>query len=394
MPFSRRTAWSRHENALTGALASARAGGAAVLDLTESNPTRAELFDARALVATLGHERGVRYEPEAFGHAEAREAVARYYGERGVAVPAGQVVLSASTSEAYGWLWKLLCDPGDEVIVLAPSYPLFSFLSDLEGVRLVTVPLSERRGFRLEIGELEAALTERTRAIVLVHPNNPTGTFVHPADRALLVAIAAERELALVVDEVFGDYAFDDALVARPPTFAGETRALTFVLSGLSKVVALPQVKLGWLVVAGPEALRAEALARLELVADTYLSVATPVQRALPEILAARRSVGDAIRARTRANLARLDAALAGRHEVHRLAMDAGWYAVLAAPGVPDEERFVEQLAAEQHVLVHPGYFFDFPVAGRYIVSLLTMETAFAEGIARLLAALAQSSRS
>ena len=385
-PFSRRTSWDRSENAHAEELGRARAAGRSLVDLTESNPTRCG-FGGGELVSLLGHPRGLAYAPSALGHPAARAAVARYYADRGLAVSPAGVCLAASTSEAYGWLFKLLCDRGDAALIPAPSYPLFSFLASLEDVVLTPYPLSRDEGFRLDLTALEAAITPRTRAVVLVHPNTPTGSFVRRDEAAALVALARSRGLALLVDEVFGDYAHGPLPKDRLPSFAGEREALTFVLSGLSKVVALPQLKLGWIAVSGPEALAAEALGRLEVIADTYLSVSTPVQLALPEILAQRGPIQAAIRARTAENLASLDAAIAAAGElapVRRLAVDGGWYAILEVPRTHDEDAWVELLIREDGVVVHPGYFFDFAENGYLVVSLLPDAVVFREAIGRV----------
>jgi aspartate/methionine/tyrosine aminotransferase len=389
-PFSRRTAWDRTENALTREIALARAEGRALVDLTESNPTRAGLGGGD-LVTLLGHPRGATYAPVALGHPEARAAVVRYYEDRGLEASADRVCLSASTSEAYGWIFKLLCERGDEVLVPAPSYPLFSYLAALEDVALVPYPLVRAEGlrFRVDLAALEASLGSRARAIILVHPNNPTGSFVRRDEARTLARLARERGLSLVVDEVFGDFTQGPLAADRLPSFAGEGEALTFVLSGLSKVVAQPQLKLGWIAVSGPEALAAEAMGRLEVIADTYLSVSTPVQLALPEILARRAPIQARVRARTAANLAALDAALdaAGPEApVRRLPVEGGWYAVLEVPRTRDEDAWVERLLRMDGVVVHPGYFFDFAEEGILVVSLLPEEAAFREAIGRVVA--------
>jgi aspartate/methionine/tyrosine aminotransferase len=387
-PFSRRTAWDLDGNAFAQELARARAAGRALVDLDEGNPTRVGLGGAH-LVPLLGDPRGAAYAPAALGHPEARAAVARYYEERSLAVSADRVCLSASTSEAYGWLFKLLCERGDEVLIPAPSYPLFSFLAQLEDVTLIPYPLVRRRGFRLDLDALAERITERTRAVILVHPNNPTGSFVRRDEAAALAALARDRGLALIVDEVFGDYALDPAGLAegRLPSFAEQPTALTFVLSGLSKITAMPQVKLGWIVTTGPDDLAREALARLEVVADTYLSVSTPVQLALPAILAERGPIQARILARTRRNLAALDAtieALGPEAPVRRLPVDGGWYATIEVPRTRDEDAWVELLLREDGVVVHPGYFFDFEEEGYLVVSLLPEEEAFGAAIERV----------
>jgi alanine-synthesizing transaminase len=391
--FSRRTAWDRSDNALSREIAEARASGRTLVDLTESNPTRAGLGGAE-LVPLLGDPRGAAYSPAALGHPVARAAVAIYYDGRSTPVDPERVCLTASTSEAYGWLFKLLCDDGDEVLIPAPSYPLFGFLAALEDVRLVPYPLRRDESFRADLAELEARVGPRTRAIVVVHPNNPTGTFTRRDEALGIERIARDHGLTLIVDEVFADYAMGPLEADRLPSFVGEREALTFVLSGLSKVTAMPQVKLGWIVALGPTALVDEALGRLEIVADTYLSVATPVQLALPEILARRGPIQAAIRARTEQNLAALDraiAALGGDAPVRRRAIDGGWYATIEIPRTRDEDAWISLLLREEGVIVHPGYFFDFDEEGTLVTSLLPPEEAFRDGIERVCARVAGS---
>jgi aspartate/methionine/tyrosine aminotransferase len=390
-PFSRRTAWDRTENPLAAAIARARREGRALVDLTESNPTRCG-FVGGEIVALLGDPRGAAYAPEARGHVVARAAVATYYQERGLSVTPDHVCLSASTSEAYGWLFKLLCERGDEVLVPAPSYPLFAFLAALEDVALVPYPLVRAEGFGIDLAAVRSAITGRTRAILLVHPNNPTGSFVRRDEARALVALARDRGLALVVDEVFGDYAFDPLPADRLPSFAGEDGALVFVLSGLSKVVAQPQLKLGWILVDGPEPTWREAMDRLELVADTYLSVNTPAQLALPEILAARGPIQASILARTAENLGALDAAIAAAGEsapVRRQPVGGGWYAVLEVPRTRSEDEWVLLLLETCGAIVHPGYFFDFAEDGVLVVSLLVETEAFRAAVPRVVTTLA-----
>lgn len=388
VPFSERTAWQASEGPLAAEMERARAEGRVHFDLAESNPARCGLAGGPELVAELGHARGASYEPDPRGHLEARRAVAGYYAERGVAVDPSHVVLTASTSEAYAWLFKLLCNPGEAALVPEPSYPLFELLARLEHVRLAPYPLRVEEGFRVDRHALEAAATADARAVLAVHPNNPTGSLLRREDAEALEALAAGRGMALVVDEVFGDYAWPALAADRLPTFAGRDTALTFVLSGLSKVLAMPQLKLGWMVVAGPAAVRDAALSRLEVIADTYLSVNGPVQRALPALLAGRRAVQARILDRVLGNVAVLDAALStSRAGVRRLAADAGWYAVLEVPRTETEDAWVTALLAEG-VLVHPGWFFDWPRAGYLVVSLLPEPEVFAEGARRLVARL------
>jgi alanine-synthesizing transaminase len=388
--FARRTAWDLGENRLAALVSEARASGHALVDLTESNPTRGDLAPAEPLIALLGHPRGAVYAPASLGVPAAREAVAQYYADRGLSVPADRVTISASTSEAYGFLLKLLCERGDRVLVPAPSYPLLEYLATLEDVELAPYPLVREEGFRPDLDALEraASVDHRARAIVMVHPNNPTGTFMRRSDAEAIEAIAERHELSLLIDEVFGDYAHAPLRPDRLPSFAGRSRALTFVLSGLSKVVALPQVKLGWIAASGPSPLVDEAMQRLEVIADTYLSVATGTQLALPEILAARAPIQRAILERVTGNLASLDAAIRAAGEdapVRRLPVEGGWYAILEVPRTIDEDAWLERLIKEAGVLVHPGYFFDMDADGYLVVSLLPPPHVFAPAASRLI---------
>ncbi|HLM76472.1 MAG TPA: pyridoxal phosphate-dependent aminotransferase [Polyangiaceae bacterium] len=388
-PFASRTAWDLHENTLAALVSEARRNGRDLADLTESNPTRCSIFPIEPLIELLGHPRGAAYQPASLGHPDARRAVARYYEERGLRAAEDQITLSASTSEAYGWLFKLLCERGDQVLVPAPSYPLLEYLAHLEDVTIAPYPLVREERFAIDLGALEElAASGRARAIALIHPNNPTGTFVRREQAEAVEALADRFGLALIVDEVFGDYAHKPLPADRLPSFAGRERALTFVLSGLSKVAALPQVKLGWIAASGPADRVGEAMRRLEVIADTYLSVSTPVQLALPEILAARGGIQRAILERVLQNLAALDGALEAFGEntaVRRLPVEGGWYAILQVPRTLDEDEWISLLVREEGVLVHPGYFFDMEREGFLVVSLLPEPKAFASAAARLI---------
>jgi aspartate/methionine/tyrosine aminotransferase len=377
-------------NRIAAAVDAARARDS-VIDLTEANPTVVGLsYPSGRIAAALADARGSVYAPTPEGHAEARAAVAAYYARHQAAVTAAQIVLSASTSESYAWLFKLCCDAGDEVLVPSPSYPLFEHLAALECVRPVPYPLRYHGGWFVDVEEVRRALTPRTRALVVVNPNNPTGSFLHRDEAAALTALAAEHDLALISDEVFADYG-DAPDPARVTTLAGagETGALTFCLSGLSKPAGLPQLKLGWIVVAGPAALRAAALERLHLVADTYLSVATPVQLAAPALLSLVDDVGAQIAARVRANRAALARALAGTSG-QLLRGEGGWTAVVRMPATCHEsdEAWVLALLA-RGVLVHPGYFFDLPPMC-VVVSLLVEPARLGAALPTLLDELAR----
>jgi alanine-synthesizing transaminase len=383
--FSSRLNWDLRPNRISALLDDRRRAGVHILDLTESNPTHAGLaYPSAEILAALGDARSLRYEPSPAGVAEARDAVSAYYASRGTNVPADRIVLTASTSEAYSYMFKLLADPGDEVLVPRPSYPLFEFLARLESVRAVDYPLVYDGSWRIDCAALEAALTPRTRAIVAVNPNNPTGSFLKTGELDRLVALAAARGVAIVSDEVFSDYAFA-ADAERVTTLAGVSGALAFSLSGLSKIAGLPQMKLGWIVTAGPEELRVAALARLELIADTYLSAAAPAQYGAARLMEAGAKVREQIAARTRRNLEWLRGAVAGS-ALTALAVEGGWYATLEAPRTRTEEEWTLELLVRDDVLVQPGFFFDFETEAFLVVSLLTPPDVFREGVGRLLA--------
>ncbi len=363
-----------------------RAARAKIIDLTESNPTRVGFrFPPGLLCGTAGQAIRV-YRPAPLGLPAARAAVAAHLARPGRLVAPERVALTASTSEAYGFLFKLLCDPGDEVLVPRPSYPLFEHLTRLEGVRALPYALDHHGRWELDLGGLRAALTPRARAVLLVNPNNPTGSFVSPDEVEAVARICRERDLALVSDEVFGAYSMNGAAPAPSVLDRRRPDVLAFSLGGLSKAVGLPQLKLGWMVVDGPAAVVERALAGLELIGDTYLSVAAPVQLAAGTLLAEGAAVTAQIAARVRANYAALRRRVA-RHPALRLPpVDGGWYAVLQIPATEPEETVVLELLERDRVLVHPGYFFDFPREAFLVVSLLPAPEAFEAGIARVLA--------
>ena len=382
--FASRTGWPLAPNRFSVALERHRASGREALDLTESNPTRCGFAYDPSLLAALGDARGFAYDPHPKGLCVAREAVCGYYRQHGAEVDPGQVILTASTSEGYSFLFRLLCDPGDELLVPAPSYPLFEFLAAIQDVKLVSYPLLYDHGWQIDLHSLAEKITPGTRAILVVHPNNPTGSFVKPAEMDALDSLCRERQVALVADEVFLDFAHNGAI---RPSLAGLRRALTFTLSGISKICALPQMKLAWMVVSGPAELAPDALARLDVIADTYLSVSTPLQLALPEFLARRDGIQRQVKERAAANLAELDRQLVEQPLVQRLDVEGGWYAILRVPATrPDEDLAIELL--ERHsVIVHPGHFYDFPGEGYLVVSLITPPGVFAESVQRMLAA-------
>jgi alanine-synthesizing transaminase len=383
--FSRRFHWSADPNRLTRALQARRRAGAEILDLTESNPTHAGLDYPAEILRAFDDPRALVYDPAPAGSPEARQAVRDYYARRGLRVETERILLTASTSEAYAYLFKLLTDPGDQVLVPRPSYPLFEFLADMESVEARPYPLAYHGGWSIDMDALAAAVTPRTRAVALVNPNNPTGSYVKRGELASIARLCAARGLALISDEVFSDYALGpDA--ERVRSLAGMEECLAFSMSGLSKIAGLPQMKLGWIVVSGPEAPRREAFEKLEWIADTYLSVGTPVQSAAARLLAAGEEVQGQIRARTAANLAWARAALAGSPATI-LPVEGGWYVTLQVPRVRSEEEWALVLL-ENGVLVQPGFFYDFEAEAFLIVSLLTAPEPFREGVGRLRALL------
>ncbi|MCL4402347.1 MAG: pyridoxal phosphate-dependent aminotransferase [Acidobacteria bacterium] len=380
MKFSSRFHWDMRPNRLAELLAAKRAHGVPILDLTESNPTRAGLDYPLEIVASLADTRSLVYDPQPAGMAGARAAVAAYYGD----IAPERILLTASTSEAYSYLFKLLTEPDEQVLVPRPSYPLFDFLAALEWVRVAQYPLEYHGEWTIDFPALEKAITKQTRAIVVVNPNNPTGSYLKRAELDRLAALCAARNLAIVSDEVFADYALRDD-PRRVRTLAYEDRTLAFVLSGLSKIAGLPQMKLGWIVTAGPERLRQEAFEKLEWIADTYLSVGTPVQYAAANLLAAGEAVQGQIAARARDNLEHLRAAIGADSPFRVLAVEGGWYAVVQAPRVRSEEEWALELLGSHDVLVQPGFFYDFPAEAYLVISLLTAPGPFREGVRRLL---------
>ena len=407
--FSTRTSWKLAPNRLTLAHQEAVQQGREILDLTVSNPTRVGFaYDETAILDALRNPKSLDYDPQPKGLRSAREAVAQYYpcrsdtpvdrargrpvlghpspcskgaGPNQRQVNPDAIVLTTSTSEGYSYIFRLLCNPADEILVPKPSYPLFDFLADLEDVKLVPYPLIYDHGWQIDLHILELAISGKTRAIVLVHPNNPTGSYVTADERARLNRFCREYDLALIVDEVFLDYSLDGS----QPSFATNQEALTFTLSGLSKISALPQMKMAWIVVSGPEGVTAEAMNRLEVIADTYLSQNAPVQLAAETLLEQRKKIQPQLMSRIEANVAELDRQLAGQKVCARLAIEGGWYAVLRVPVTRSDEDLAIELLVEHSVLVHPGHFYDFPEDGYLVMSLITPPAIFQEGISRIL---------
>jgi aspartate/methionine/tyrosine aminotransferase len=383
--FSTRIPANIAPNRLAAALRAVRAQGRPFIDLTESNPTRAGFFYPPDLLAPLADARALRYEPSPFGRADARAAVAADYARQGLSVSAERIVLTAGSSDAYSLLFKLLANAGDEVLVPRPSYPLFDHLTRLD--LLVTRPydLDIHGAWSIDVASVERAMTPRTRAVLVVSPNNPTGSFVRQAELDRLAALCAPRDIAIIADEVFADYELEAGAAAAAGRVASRRDVLSFALGGLSKSAGLPQVKLGWIAAAGPDALVDAALERLELVCDTYLTVSTPAQLAAAELLQRGAGIRRQIAARVAANYRSLRSAVAGTPSCGALRSDGGWYAVLQVPSLAAEEDLVLELLTADGVLTHPGYFFDFPRESFLVVSLLPPEASFADGVARVL---------
>lgn len=386
MKFSERTSWLLETNLLTRLLEERRAASLPVLDLTESNPTRCGFDYSSAPLSALANPDGLNYRPDPRGLLSAREAVAKYYAGNGIRVDPDNVFLTSSTSEAYAFVFRLLGNPGDDVLLPCPGYPLFDFLARLNDLNRIAYPLVYDGRWSIDREALSSAITARSRAIVVVHPVNPTGSFATSTEAAFLAEIAGRRELAIIADEVFYDYAHPGAAPERASSFAAGSEALTFTLNGLSKISALPQMKCAWLVLSGDTGLVQAAAARLEVIADTYLSLSTPVAVALPELLEFRKTIQPQLRARIAQNLAALDAALAPDSPAERLRVEGGWYAVLRLPRTLTDEEWALRLLLEDGVLVHPGHFYDFPLDGHIVVSLLPQPDVFGDAAAKIAA--------
>jgi aspartate/methionine/tyrosine aminotransferase len=383
--FSDRTNWKLTRNRLTEALEEARSSGARVLDLTLSNPTRSGLhYDEPRILQSLASPHAMDYDPQPKGLLSARAAVSDYYRtDHGIHnLDPQRLILTSSTSEGYSFVFRLLCNPGDELMVPKPSYPLFEFLADLQDVRLVPYPLIYDHGWQMDFPSLEKVVTKRTRGVVVVHPNNPTGSYVHAHEQESLNSFCREHKVAIIADEVFLDYAHNGS---PERSFAADQDVLTFTLSGVSKISALPQMKVAWIATSGPAEEVEAAQARLEVISDTYLSMNAPIQWAVPALLEQRKSIQQQLRDRVLANLAELDRQLAAQKTCQRLSMEGGWYAVLRIPVTQTDEELAVDLLRRKSVLVHPGHFYDFPNDGYLVLSLLTQQVDFAEALQQLL---------
>ena len=381
--FAKRTNWNLKANRLSEALANRRASGKPLIDLTVSNPTKCGFqYDRDEMLQPLANPSSVSYDPESRGLELARNAVAQYYSALGTQISIDDIFLTTSTSEAYSFIFRLLCNPGDELLVPAPSYPLFEFLSEIQDVKLLRYPLLYDHGWQVDFHALQAVISPQTRGVVVVNPNNPTGNYIKPDEMKKLNEICMEREIAIIADEVFLDFVLG---LEKLASFASNNGALTFVLSGLSKISGLPQMKAAWLIVSGPDRAKSDASARLEVIADTYLSMNAPVQLAMPRFLESRFDFQRQIISRIRKNLLELDRQLQRQKACSRLEIEGGWYVVLRVPATRSDEELAIEFLTRCDVYIHPGHFYDFTSDGNLIVSLITPENDFAEGISRLL---------
>ena len=390
--FASRTQWNLRSNRFSAAVEAHRKTGRKLFDLTVSNPTKAGLtYDQTAILNSLNSQQSLQYDPHPLGLRPSRVAVAEYYENlqpKGSISP-GHILLTTSTSEAYSFCFRLLCDPGDRVLAPQPSYPLFDYLADIQDVSLAPYPLVYDHGWQIDFALLLQGITPRTRAILVVHPNNPTGSYVKRRELQELNRICAPRGIAIIADEVFLDFAGGEGQSTDfVSSFTQNHEVLTFTLSGLSKISALPQMKVAWIVASGPPALLQDALARLEIISDTYLSLSTPLQLATSALLQLRFTMQPQLKERVRANLAELDEQLARQAQCSRLMVEAGWYAVMRVPAIASDEDIVIGLLEKESVLVHPGHFYDFPAPGFLVLSLITPPQDFKEGLHLLFSAI------
>lgn len=381
--FSNRTDWASEENPLSQKIAELKRRGIALLDLTASNPARCGFHYAdESLLSALIHEKNLDYDPNPRGLVNAREAIAGYYAAKNIRVTPEQIFLTSSTSEAYNFIFRLLANPGDNVLIPQPSYPLIDYLAAISDVELKKYALRYADRWRTDFDSLTGLADTRTKAILLVHPNNPTGHYVCTEDIRALTQLSAKQTLPLVVDEVFFDFPIQPDLTPR--SFAANHESLIFTVSGISKCLGLPQMKLSWIVVTGPEKIRGEAIRRLEIIADTFLSVSAPVQNALPVWFEKRKEIVSEIRERLALNLKTLKKEASKWKGVLLLKPEGGWYAMLKLPDSKTDEAWTLEILEKTHVLIHPGYLFDSSEESLAVLSLLTDPAIFKTALSSL----------
>lgn len=385
--FSLRTSWNLQCNAFSQRSQELRQRGLPLIDLTESNPTRVGLSYPSAIASSLSEEGVFTYWPDPKGDLAARQAVASIYQKKGFEVGPEEILLAASTSQAYDFLFRLLTNPGDRILVPTPSYPLLSYLADLNDVKVQPYPLRyDSSRWRVDFEALALAAEKKSAVLVVVHPNNPTGSGLTDEERIRIIQLCKAYSIALISDEVFADYLWEEA--SLPATLAGDPEILTFALGGLSKFMGLPQMKLAWIAASGPRQARTVALERLQVVADTYLSVNTPVQKALPLWLQLADEIQTQIRRRLAQNRQWLLSQTTEASGLQMFSSDGGWSAVIRIPSVEEGEGWALKLLEKEQVLIHPGYLFDFEEENLFVMSLLTPPDLFREGVRRLLAAI------
>jgi alanine-synthesizing transaminase len=385
--FSKRFEYNIEENKLSRLLKEKKAACINVFDLTESNPTNAGFsYNEIGIRNSIATSDSTKYNPDPKGLKSSREAVSQYYNEKNLNINADNIILTSGTSEAYSFIFKLLADPEDEILIPRPGYPLFSFIAEMESVRIKYYDLeySDENSWGIDFNSLKSQVTDKTKAVVLVNPNNPTGSFVKARELNELSGICRKHNIAIICDEVFLDYTIETDR-NRVFSLAGIDYVLTFTLSGLSKICGLPQMKLSWIIVSGPRKECKEAMARLEIITDTYLSVGTPIQLALSNLLTGKDLIQSQIKKRILGNYNFLMEILTGNKQLKLLKAGGGWYSVLKINLEIDEESFVYGLLKNKDVYIHPGYFFDFKEEGIIILSLLTEEKVFCEGVKRIL---------
>jgi len=383
-PFSKRTQWRVDANPLTEKFRSLEDSNTPVLNLTVSNPTLSQFeYLSYDLLSALGNTKNLTYNPSPHGLVEAREAVCRYYGTKGVSLSPYQVFLTANTSEAYSFVFRLLANEKDRILSPTPSYPLLEYLAQWNDIELERYPLLQKNSWKVDLEELRRKLERNPKALLLVHPNNPTGSFIHQIERNEIINMIREKQTALIVDEVFHDYALSRSSEFSG-SFAGNENNLTFTLSGISKILGLPQMKLSWIVVSGPDQLIHQAVERLEVISDIYLSMSTPIQNALPAWFEKQESVQKEVLHRLTANVNTLNVELKSQKNIKFTAPDGGWAALLELPFVKSDEEWALLFLEKKNVLLHPGYLFDFSEGSFLVASLLTPPDIFQEGIQRI----------
>ena len=382
--FAQRTNWSLSSNRLMKTVHKLREDKIPLFDLTNSNPTDCQFrFLNQKILRPLGQKKNLTYKPNPQGSLEAREAVSRYYKEKGFHVQPQHIFLTSSTSEGYSFLFRLLVDPQNQVLFPCPSYPLFQYLVDLNDIVMKNYSLSYEGSWRIDFKQMRESLTTNTKAVVLVNPNNPTGSYILKEELSDLNKICRERNTALIGDEVFWDFAFDPN--EQHLSLIGNTEVLTFVLGGISKILGLPQMKLSWIILSGPDDLVEAAVGRLEVISDTYLSVSTPAQNSLNQWLSSKEEIFKEMKLRIKGNISFLKTQCESASPCRLLNAQGGWYAVLRIPDTCSEEEWSLKFLTEDHVFVHPGYFFDFKEEPIIVLSLLPPSESFQEGVRRIL---------